>query len=327
MVYYFNKQMRWSISNLSVNKPSVEKVKHLLQIGQKVILLPIYKTFADFFIHLYVHNHFGLEVPFIFGNEEDTPGVETFRKIMKQVGYIYSRRSNKQSLQSKFINSSLLKEIVADSKLTMVFQNSERLRTGKFYRRTTSDLSIEWIIDAFRGLPKEAERIVLVPVMVSYDRVFEVRNLTKSMVTLKEGSFASSLASSVKRMQQFNKDQLGCVFVKYLEPIYLKEYMQTIEQTEPKADPAFKLTQELYLRQQEATPVTLNSLIAAVLLYEPDEKLAMSDLLARTNTIYQYVKIKQHTITMMQVRPQQLLCEHNIEHLGFKLKDKGKKTC
>jgi hypothetical protein len=121
MVYYFNKQMRWSISNLSVNKPSVEKVKHLLQIGQKVILLPIYKTFADFFIHLYVHNHFGLEVPFIFGNEEDTPGVETFRKIMKQVGYIYSRRSNKQSLQSKFINSSLLKEIVADSKLTMVF--------------------------------------------------------------------------------------------------------------------------------------------------------------------------------------------------------------
>jgi glycerol-3-phosphate O-acyltransferase len=139
--------------------------------------------------------------------------------------------------------------------------------------------------------------------MVSYDRVFEVRNLTKSMVTLKEGSFASSLASSVKRMQQFNKDQLGCVFVKYLEPIYLKEYMQTIEQTEPKADPAFKLTQELYLRQQEATPVTLNSLIAAVLLYEPDEKLAMSDLLARTKTIYQYVKIKQHTITMMQVHP------------------------
>lgn len=127
--------------------------------------------------------------------------METFRKILKQVGYIYSRRSHKQTLQSRFINSALLKEVVADNKLTMVFQNSERLRTGKFYRRTSADLSVQWIVDTFKGLSKEAERIVLVPVMVSYDRVFEVRNLTKSMVKPRETTFTSSLSSSLKQMQ------------------------------------------------------------------------------------------------------------------------------
>ena len=96
---------------------------------------------------------------------------------------------------------------------------------------------------------------------------------------------------------------MGWVFVKYLEPIFLKEYMQNVEEATPKVDPAFKLTQDLYIRQHEATPVTLNSLIAAVLLYEPDDKISMTELLSRTTTIYQYVKMKQHTTTLMQVKP------------------------
>lgn len=39
----------------------------------KVILLPIYKSFVDPFVHVYMHNHFDIEAPFIFGNFEDSP--------------------------------------------------------------------------------------------------------------------------------------------------------------------------------------------------------------------------------------------------------------
>lgn len=48
----------------------------------------------------------------------------------------------------------MLKEIIEDNQLTLVFQNSERLRTGKFYRRTTADLSVQWLIDAYREMPR-----------------------------------------------------------------------------------------------------------------------------------------------------------------------------
>ena len=56
------------------------------------------------------------------------------------------------------------------------------MRTGKFYRRTTPDLSVQWIIDAYRSMPVQAEKLVIVPVLASYDRMFETHNLTSEMV-------------------------------------------------------------------------------------------------------------------------------------------------
>ena len=81
----------------------------------------------------------------------------------------------------------------------------------------------------------------------------------------------------------------------------MKQYIE--ELPKETTDEAFSLTKELYLRQQQATPVTLNSLIAAVLLYETSDSMKMSDLLARTTLIYEYVKIKKNTTTYMAVKP------------------------
>ncbi len=114
-------------------------------------------------------------------------------------------------------------QIIADNKLTMVFQNSERLRTGKFYRRTTSDLSVQWIIDAYRNMPQQANNIVIVPVMCSYDRIFETHNLTSEMV--KGEGQELSFIEYMKRIYNFRQDQLGEVFVKYLQPIHIKEFL------------------------------------------------------------------------------------------------------
>jgi glycerol-3-phosphate O-acyltransferase len=186
--------------------------------------MPIYKSMADAFIYIYIHNHFNLEAPFIFGNREDTPPIKLFERWLKSAGYIYSRRSYNQSVQSRYINSAMLKEIIENNKLTMVFQNSERLRTGKFYRRTTPDLSVQWIIDAYRNMPVQAENLVIVPVMTSYDRIFETHNLTSEMVKGKGEEL--TFMEYMKRIYSFRKDQLGEVFVKYLEPIYVRHYLE-----------------------------------------------------------------------------------------------------
>ena len=99
----------------------------------------------------------------------------------------------------------MLMQIIADNKLTIVFQNSERLRTGKFYRRTTSDLSVQWIIDAYRNMPQQANNIVIVPVMCSYDRIFETHNLTSEMV--KGEGQELSFIEYMKRIYNFRQDQ------------------------------------------------------------------------------------------------------------------------
>ena len=99
------------------------------------------------------------------------------------------------------------------------------MRTGKFFRRSTPDLSIQWILDAYRDMPEQADNIVIVPVMASYDRMLETHNLTQRMVQDKR---LESFMDSVKKLNYFKKDQLGEVFTKYLEPIEIKDYLEKL---------------------------------------------------------------------------------------------------
>jgi hypothetical protein len=50
--------------------------------------MPIYRSWADFFILTYVQTLQGLEVPFTFGNYEDVPKIKLFKAWLGQVGYI-----------------------------------------------------------------------------------------------------------------------------------------------------------------------------------------------------------------------------------------------
>ncbi len=58
IVWYFNKTMRRAIQSLYIEERSLSKIKQLLSDNKRVILMPIYKSFADAFIHLYIHHHY-----------------------------------------------------------------------------------------------------------------------------------------------------------------------------------------------------------------------------------------------------------------------------
>jgi len=56
--------------------------------------------------------------------------------------------------------------------------------------------------------------------MTSYDRIFETNNLTSEMIKGNGGDL--NFAEYFRRVWAYRPDQLGEVFVKYLEPIYVK---------------------------------------------------------------------------------------------------------
>ena len=69
LIWFFNKSLRNAVRGLFVEQQSLQKnVKDQLAAGYHVVLMPIYKTWADFFILSYVQIMQGLEVPFTFGN-------------------------------------------------------------------------------------------------------------------------------------------------------------------------------------------------------------------------------------------------------------------
>jgi len=63
----------------------------------RIVLVPTFQSFADPFLLTFIHNHFGMEMPFIFGNAEDIPHIPLVEKGSKLFGYVHARRSREQS--------------------------------------------------------------------------------------------------------------------------------------------------------------------------------------------------------------------------------------
>ena len=112
-IWYSNKLLRLSLSGLHVNQKSVQKVKNLICEKNCVVLLPFYKSYADFFIMNYVLHHYGIDTPFTFGNLEDSPRISITDKWMIKAGYVRSVRKHDQNLQSSYVNSALLKKCLS----------------------------------------------------------------------------------------------------------------------------------------------------------------------------------------------------------------------
>ena len=60
---------------------------------------------------------------------------------------------------------------------------------------------------------------MIVPVMISYDRIYESKNLATEMINGQKTDY--TLYTSLKRAKRTKQDVLGHIYVKYLDPIDL----------------------------------------------------------------------------------------------------------
>jgi glycerol-3-phosphate O-acyltransferase len=296
------------------------------------VFVPLYKSFGDFFTLQYINYTYGIENGFTFGNLEDTPRIGGFRQDkgwIEASGYIYARRNNSQSLQGNYVNSALLSEVIKNNTVTTLFQNRRRLRAGKLNFKKQADKSMTWLFDAYQSVKESVKaNVMIVPVMISYDRIYEQGNLSREMITGERRDY--DFTGTMKQMFFTPENSLGEVFVKYLEPVNIKDYLKKTVGSGPldqeKLDIAsLQLTQELTAMQHQNTPITLNAVISTILLQDAAEKMSMKTLLEYAGMGYEYIKAKKFP-TMMQVKPYQVLVEAHVEALGFKIKNKGSKN-
>ena len=73
LLWYFNKTMRKAVRGLYVDTIGVERVKDLINGNNHVVLIPLYKSFGDFFTMQFINYKYGIESGFTFGNADDTP--------------------------------------------------------------------------------------------------------------------------------------------------------------------------------------------------------------------------------------------------------------
>ena len=87
------------------------------------------------------------------------------------------------------------------------------------------DMSIKWILDAFQSFSKvSGKNIVIVPVMINYDKKFESGNIALEMVSGQKRDY--TMITSIQKIATTNEDALGQVYVKYLDPINMVDWVK-----------------------------------------------------------------------------------------------------
>ena len=227
LFWHWHKYLRRFAEGLWVEMKSVQMVKELISQNHKVIIMPMYKSFADFFVLSQVSHKFKIFSKYTFGNLEDTPRITVLDKWLKASGYIFSRRNPGQSLQTSYVNSQLLKEIITNNQVTTVFQNDFRSRAGKLYRKKAADLSCRWLLETFSELQHSGTNLMIVPLMISYDRIYESHNLATEMINGEKKDY--TMWTSLKKLKSTPKDTMGHIYVKYLDPVNLDQFVKSYQ--------------------------------------------------------------------------------------------------
>jgi len=73
--------------------------------------------------------------------------------------------------------------------------------------------------------------------------------------------------------------------------------------------------------------LTLNSVIASIILYRRENKLALAEIIEDSDFLFRYFRTMRAHATNMHAPPTQDLIESHIKGLGFSMENKGKKNC
>jgi glycerol-3-phosphate O-acyltransferase len=192
-------------------------------------------------------------------------------------------------------------------------------------------MSIRWLLAAYQNLTSLSDKITIVPVMMSYDRIFEHINIAREMISGDKEDF--NALSSLRSIHGRKENQLGNVYMKCLEPVNIRDFLMQHGYAEGHVSPdqfdvaAQKLSESLLKQHNQHTPITLNSIIAARLLHATGKELGMKQLLHESGAVYDYLKTKSFVNTYMSVKPMQTLVESHVDGMGFQMASRGKKTC
>ena len=115
---------------------------------QRIIMIPIYKSFSDPIILQWIQYLFDMEIGFTVGNFEDSPKIKIIDSMLTKMGILLMKRKDQHNMATNYVNYSLLQDIIENNPITTIFQNDQRSRSGKLNISNFSESVIKMIIKA-----------------------------------------------------------------------------------------------------------------------------------------------------------------------------------
>jgi len=278
---------------VTVNNEVLTKIKGLSKNGP-LILIPCHKSHIDYLILSYLLYNNNMPCPHIAAGKNLS--FWPLGPIFRRCGAFFIRRSFKGAMLYSKIFGEYIYKLLEEGFNIEFFIEGGRSRTGKLLMPKLGLLSI--LLDTYKN--GACDDLLFTPIFIGYDRVLEESSYLEE---IEGGQKKSENLSQVIQARKFLKKRYGRIYIKFHEPISLKEYLAKNRLTihEMSSDDINILSRDLGNRFVNAidqvSVITPYALVAGSILNSLKKKFSYDDLMEYIETYLAYLFSQGATLT------------------------------
>jgi len=219
MVTILEKIVTWGLRTLfeeiSINHDELNKIKRMSQKGP-LILVPCHKSHLDYLILSTIFRINNMQCPHIAAGKNLS--FWPLGPIFRSAGAFFLRRTFKGAVLYAKVFAEYIQKILEEGFSLEFFIEGGRSRTGKLLMPKLGLLSI--LLNAYkRG---KMDDMIFAPIYIGYDRVIEESSYIHEV---EGGQKKTETFLQVIKAGKFLKKRYGKVYIKFHEPVSLKDYL------------------------------------------------------------------------------------------------------
>ena len=220
MINFGNWVVTWASKNLFeeliVNQDEINRMREK-STKAPLILVPCHKSHLDYLLIPFVMLHNNMPTPHIAAGKN--LAFWPLGPLFRRGGAFFIRRTFKGAPLYSKIFSSYLEKLLYEGFNIKIFIEGGRSRTGKLLAPRPGGLSM--LINAYSN--KACSDLYFVPIFIGYDRVLEEDAYLKE---IDDGKKNPETLKGLINARKFFKKKYGKVYMKFNEPISIKEYIK-----------------------------------------------------------------------------------------------------
>ncbi|MFC1828522.1 1-acyl-sn-glycerol-3-phosphate acyltransferase [Thermodesulfobacteriota bacterium] len=314
LIKMYDKLLSWILNSLfegvTVNKEGLNKVKNMSQKGRPLILIPCHRSHIDYLILSYLLYNNNMPCPLVAAGKNLS--FWPMGPLFRGGGAFFIRRTFSGAVLYSKVFSGYIYKILEEGFNIEFFIEGGRSRTGKMILPKLGLLSI--LINAYKE--GACDDLVFVPIYIGYDRVLE------------EGSYLNELEGGQKepesifqviRARKFLKRRYGKIYLKFHEPISLREVVvqegTSLEEMTSKQQNALcrNLGHRVINAINNVAVVTPHGLVASAVLNSDKHRFSYEKLMYRVETYLTYLFSQKVELSETLILNQVNAVEHALD--------------
>ena len=298
-IQFFHRALSWFFGKLFDGiDVDVEGLARLRERARKgpLVYVPSHKSHIDYLVLNYVLYNYNMHVPRIAAGKN--LAFWPMGYIFRRSGAFFIRRTFRGAKLYRAVFNRYIKALIEEGHPLEFFIEGGRSRSGKLILPKIGFLTI--LLHAYQeGYSRD---LIFVPASISYDRILEEKAYLKEMAG---GEKAKESFRQVIRARHFLKRTYGKIYIRFGEPVSLKDYLESRAPATEKTHRhlAFHLIRSI----NKVTLVTPLALVASAVLTAHRGGFHMNELKETALTYLAFLRERGAPLAASLERPEEAI--------------------